>query len=207
MPGPVDSPSLSAIEAVINPSSTKYMYFVADVTTGNVYFAESYEEHQHNVETYINSKLKDKQSDWLIKIKQTNSDSNDTANGSKNRKEKKMAEKTYVMTQAEKEQLEAELEEYKLVRRPEVVERIKIARSYGDLSENSEYEAAKDEQAFVEGQIQILETKIRYAEIVDSDAVANDEVAIGKTVVVQEVGTNDKDTYHIVGAAGADIFS
>ena len=75
-----------------------------------------------------------------------------------------MAEKTYVMTQAEKEQLEAELEEYKLVRRPEVVERIKIARSYGDLSENSEYEAAKDEQAFVEGQIQILETKIRYAE-------------------------------------------
>ena len=63
------------------------------------------------------------------------------------------------MTQAEKEQLEAELEEYKLVRRPEVVERIKIARSYGDLSENSEYEAAKDEQAFVEGQIQILETK------------------------------------------------
>ena len=60
MPGPVDSPSLSAIEAVINPSSTKYMYFVADVTTGNVYFAESYEEHQHNVETYINSKLKDK---------------------------------------------------------------------------------------------------------------------------------------------------
>jgi len=60
IPGPVDSPSLSAIEAVINPSSTKYMYFVADVTTGNVYFAESYEEHQHNVETYINSKLKDK---------------------------------------------------------------------------------------------------------------------------------------------------
>ena len=60
MPGPVDSPSLSAIEAVINPSSTKYMYFVADVSTGNVYFAESYEEHQHNVETYINSKLKDK---------------------------------------------------------------------------------------------------------------------------------------------------
>lgn len=117
-----------------------------------------------------------------------------------------MAEKTYVMTLAEKKQLEAELEEYKLVRRPEVVERIKIARSYGDLSENSEYEAAKDEQAFIEGQIQILETKIRYAEIVDSDAVAN-EVAIGKTVVVQEVGTSDKDTYHIVGAAGADIFS
>ena len=76
------------------------------------------------------------------------------------------------MTLAEKEQLEQELEELKLVRRPEVVERIKIARSYGDLSENSEYDAAKDEQAFVEGQIQIIETKIRYAEIIDSDAVA-----------------------------------
>ena len=58
-----------------------------------------------------------------------------------------MAEKTYPMTLAEKEKLEQELEELKLVRRPEVVERIKIARSYGDLSENSEYEAAKDEQA------------------------------------------------------------
>ncbi|MFS1663040.1 transcription elongation factor GreA [Streptococcus sp. zg-JUN1979] len=118
-----------------------------------------------------------------------------------------MAEKTYPMTQAEKEQLEQELEELKLVRRPEVVERIKIARSYGDLSENSEYDAAKDEQAFVEGQISTLETKIRYAEIIDSDAVAKDEVAIGKTVVVQEVGTNEQDTYVIVGAAGADIFS
>ena len=118
-----------------------------------------------------------------------------------------MAEKTYPMTLAEKEQLEQELEELKLVRRPEVVERIKIARSYGDLSENSEYDAAKDEQAFVEGQIQNIETKIRYAEIIDSDAVAKDEVAIGKTVTVQEVGTTDKDVYHIVGAAGADIFS
>ena len=118
-----------------------------------------------------------------------------------------MAEKTYPMTLAEKEQLEQELDELKLGRRPEVVERIKIARSYGDLSENSEYDAAKDEQAFVEGQIQIIETKIRYAEIIDSDAVAKDEVAIGKTVTVQEVGTTDKDVYHIVGAAGADIFS
>ena len=112
-----------------------------------------------------------------------------------------MAEKTYPMTLAEKQKLELELEELKLVRRPEVVERIKIARSYGDLSENSEYEAAKDEQAFVEGQISSLETKIRYAEIVDSDAVAVDEVAIGKTVTVQE------EVYIIVGSAGADAFA
>lgn len=57
MPGPVDSPSLSAIEAVINPASTRYLYFVADVTTGNVYYSENYDEHQRNVETYVNSRL------------------------------------------------------------------------------------------------------------------------------------------------------
>ena len=94
-----------------------------------------------------------------------------------------------------------------MVRRPEVVERIKIARSYGDLSENSEYEAAKDEQAFVEGQISSLETKIRYAEIVNSDAVAKDEVAIGKTVTIQEVGESEEEVYIIVGSAGADAFA
>lgn len=117
-----------------------------------------------------------------------------------------MAEKTYPMTLEEKEKLEKELEELKLVRRPEVVERIKIARSYGDLSENSEYEAAKDEQAFVEGQISSLETKIRYAEIVNSDSVAQDEVAIGKTVTIQEIG-EDEEVYIIVGSAGADAFA
>ena len=103
------------------------------------------------------------------------------------------------MTLEEKEKLEKELEELKLVRRPEVVERIKIARSYGDLSENSEYEAAKDEQAFVEGQISSLETKIRYAEIVNSDSVAQDEVAIGKTVTIQEIGEDEEEVYIIVG--------
>ena len=118
-----------------------------------------------------------------------------------------MAEEVYPMTQEGLEKIQQDLDELKIVKRKEIVERIKIARSYGDLSENSEYEAAKDEQAFVEGQIQILETKIRYAEIIDSEAVAKDEVAIGKTVVVQEVNTTDKDVYHIVGAAGADIFS
>ncbi len=123
------------------------------------------------------------------------------------RKGKTNGRKTYPMTLEEKEKLEKELEELKLVRRPEIVERIKIARSYGDLSENSEYEAAKDEQAFVEGQISTIETKIRYAEIVNSDAVAADEVAIGKTVTVQEVGETEEEVYHIVGAAGADAFA
>lgn len=57
MPGPVDSPSLSAIEATINPASTDYYYFVADVKTGTVYYSETYEEHAANVEQYVNSQL------------------------------------------------------------------------------------------------------------------------------------------------------
>ena len=109
-----------------------------------------------------------------------------------------MAEKTYPMTLAEKEKLEKELRRIEIGSPSRVVERIKIARSYGDLSENSEYEAAKDEQAFVEGQISSLETKIRYAEIVNSDSVAQDEVAIGKTVTIQEIGEDEEEVYIIV---------
>ena len=59
MPGPVDSPSLSAIEAVENPADTKYLYFVADVETGKVYYSETYEEHEKNVDTYVNKKTSD----------------------------------------------------------------------------------------------------------------------------------------------------
>ncbi|HAQ3431072.1 TPA: transcription elongation factor GreA, partial [Enterococcus faecium] len=64
-----------------------------------------------------------------------------------------MVEKVYPMTLEGKEKLEKELEELKTVKRGEIIERIKIARGFGDLSENSEYESAKDEQAFVEGRI------------------------------------------------------
>jgi transcription elongation factor GreA len=118
-----------------------------------------------------------------------------------------MVEKTYQMTADGLEKLNAELENLKLVKRPEVIERIKIARGYGDLSENSEYEAAKDEQAFIEGRISTVETMIRYAEIVDSASVAKDEVSLGKVVTFQEVGEDDTETYTIVGTAEADPFS
>ena len=73
------------------------------------------------------------------------------------------AEKVFPMTQAGKEKLEQELEYLKTVKRKEVVERIKIARSFGDLSENSEYDSAKEEQAFVEGRVTTLENMIRNA--------------------------------------------
>ena len=81
-------------------------------------------------------------------------------------------EKTYPMTQEGKQKLENELEQLKTVRRKEVVERIKIARSFGDLSENSEYDAAKDEQAFVEGRITQLENMIRNAVIIEDNGEA-----------------------------------
>ena len=97
-------------------------------------------------------------------------------------------EKTFPMTQEGLDKLKLELENLKLVKRPEVIDRIKVARSYGDLSENSEYEAAKDEQAFIEGRISTVETMIRYAEIVDNAKIAKDEVALGKNVTFVEVG-------------------
>lgn len=111
------------------------------------------------------------------------------------------------MTREGFEELEAELDNLKLVKRAEVVERIKVARSYGDLSENSEYEAAKDEQAFVEGRIATVETMIRNAEIVDNAGVKSNEVALGKTVTFVEVGEDEKETYKIVGSAEADPFN
>lgn len=118
-----------------------------------------------------------------------------------------MTEKVYPMTEEGKEKLEAELEELKVVRRPEIIERIKIARGFGDLSENSEYESAKDEQSFVEGRITTLETMIRFAEIIDNEHVDKDEVAIGKTVVFKELPDEEEEEYQIVGSAESDPFS
>src|SRR5699024_2047304 len=118
-----------------------------------------------------------------------------------------MTEKVYPMTEEGKEKLEAELEELKTVRRPEIIERIKIARGFGDLSENSEYESAKDEQSFVEGRITTLETMIRFAEIIDNEHVDEDEVSIGKTVVFKELPDEEEEEYKIVGSAESDPFS
>ena len=115
-----------------------------------------------------------------------------------------MVEKVYPMTEEGKAKLEFELEELKTVKRGEIIERIKIARSFGDLSENSEYESAKDEQAFVEGRITTLETMIRFAEIIDNNNVNQDEVALGKTITFIELPDGDEEEYIIVGSAEAD---
>ncbi|MCJ7841792.1 transcription elongation factor GreA [Lederbergia sp. NSJ-179] len=115
-------------------------------------------------------------------------------------------EKVFPMTEAGKAKLEQELEELKTVKRKEVVERIKIARSFGDLSENSEYDSAKEEQAFVEGRITTLENMIRNAKIIKDDDLNSDMVTLGKTVTFMELPDGDEETYTIVGSAEADPF-
>jgi transcription elongation factor GreA len=110
------------------------------------------------------------------------------------------------MTAEGKEKLEKELENLKTVKRKEVVERIKIARSFGDLSENSEYDAAKDEQAFVEGRISTLENMIRNAKIIQEDDMNSDTVQLGKKVTFVELPDGDEESYTIVGSAEADPF-
>ncbi|AZP05152.1 transcription elongation factor GreA [Jeotgalibaca ciconiae] len=115
-----------------------------------------------------------------------------------------MIEKVYPMTLDGKRKLEEELEDLKINKRKEIVERIKIARSYGDLSENSEYESAKDEQAFVEGRISTLEKMIRFAEIIDDKDIEADVVSLGRTVTFVEMPYDDEESYSIVGSAEAN---
>ncbi|MFL6562580.1 MAG: transcription elongation factor GreA [Bacillus sp. (in: firmicutes)] len=115
-------------------------------------------------------------------------------------------EKVFPMTQAGKDKLVQEVEHLKSVKRKEVVERIKIARSFGDLSENSEYDSAKEEQAFVEGRITTLENMIRNAKIIAEAANASDSVTLGSSVTFVELPDGDEETYIIVGSAEADPF-
>ena len=116
-------------------------------------------------------------------------------------------EKTFPMTLEGKKKLEDELEEYRLKRRPEVIKRIKIARSYGDLSENSEYESAKDEQAMVESRIAQIENMLQYAEIIDNEDVDKDEVSMGRTITIQELPDEEPEEYQIVGESESDPFN
>ncbi|MGV2910916.1 transcription elongation factor GreA, partial [Bacillus safensis] len=114
-------------------------------------------------------------------------------------------EKVFPMTEEGKRKLEEELEYLKTVKRKEVVERIKIARSFGDLSENSEYDSAKEEQAFVEGRITTLDNMIRNAKIIEDEGNSN-VVSLGKTVTFVELPDGEEESYTIVGSAEADPF-
>lgn len=115
-----------------------------------------------------------------------------------------MNEKETVLTAEGLEKLQNELDELKAVHRKEVNDRIRQAKEYGDLSENAEYEDAKQEQAFVEGRILKLEAMIRNARLIDESAYAPDEVHLGAIVKVKDLRANAPYEFTIVGSAEAD---
>lgn len=114
-----------------------------------------------------------------------------------------MPEKEVILTVEGLKKLENELEQLKSVRRREVAERIKQAIDFGDISENSEYDDAKNEQAFIEGRIITLEKMLRNARVID-DQEGNEVVGIGSTIVLKDMDFGDEEEYTIVGSAEAD---
>lgn len=104
------------------------------------------------------------------------------------------------------EKLRAELEELKTVKRPKIIEAIATARAHGDLKENAEYHAAREQQSFAEGRIKDIEFKLSNAEIIDVTKLnANGRIVFGATVVVADEETDQESTYTIVGEDEADI--
>jgi transcription elongation factor GreA len=115
-----------------------------------------------------------------------------------------MSDKEVLLTPDGLKRLEEELENLKSVKRREVAERIKIAIGYGDISENSEYEDAKNEQAFIEGRIITLEKMLRNARIINNDEIDLETVSIGSTVIVEDLEYGDTMEFTIVGTAESD---
>lgn len=113
-----------------------------------------------------------------------------------------MAAKTFKMTATGKAELEKELEVLKTEGRIDIAEKLKVARSYGDLSENSEYDEAKSEQAKIEARINELEYQLDHAEIIDVEDA--DAVSICKKVTVKRLSDGVEATYEIVGFAQSD---
>jgi len=110
------------------------------------------------------------------------------------------------MTLAGAEKLRAELSELKQVKRPAVIAAISEAREHGDLKENAEYHAAREQQGFIEGRIKDIEAKLSHAQIIDVTTLsANGKVVFGATVVVLDINSDEEKTYQIVGVDEADI--
>ena len=115
-----------------------------------------------------------------------------------------MAEEV-ILTKEGKEELEKRLEYLKLTKRAEITERIKTAREFGDLSENAEYDAAKNEQAMIEGEIQEIENKLKDAVIIKEGVAKKGTVSLGSKVDLVDEDTNEESTYEIVGTTEADV--
>jgi len=108
-------------------------------------------------------------------------------------------------TKAGFEALKEQVRQLKMVERPQVIKAIAEARAHGDLSENAEYEAAKDRQGFVEGKIRELEYKIAFADVIDPRTVNTDFAVFGCTVVLENLDTEKQVTYQLVGPDESDI--
>ena len=115
-----------------------------------------------------------------------------------------MAEKKNLLTYEGLKKLEDELHDLKVNKRQEVAQKIKEAREQGDLSENAEYQAAKDEQRLVEGRIEELEAILRNVEVVDESETATDIVRIGSKVKVKDIEYDEELEYRIVGSKEAN---
>jgi len=113
-------------------------------------------------------------------------------------------DKDVILTRAGYEKLKATIEELETVKRREVADRIREAREFGDISENSEYDDAKNEQALLEARIARLKEQLRAARVVDTDDVTTDVVSVGTKVRVEYVDDGDRVEYQIVGSAEAD---
>ena len=115
-----------------------------------------------------------------------------------------MEAKKTILTYTGLKQLENELEELKVVKRKEVAAKIKEAREQGDLSENAEYDAAKDEQRDIEARIDELESILKNVEVVDEDEVATDKINVGCTVLVYDRDFEEEMEFKIVGSTEAN---
>ena len=115
-----------------------------------------------------------------------------------------MAEKKNILTYAGLRKLEEELEDLKVVKRKEISQKIKEAREQGDLSENAEYDAAKDEQRDIEARIEEIEKILKNAEIVDEDEVSLDTINIGCQIKILDLEFDEELTYKIVGSTEAN---
>ncbi|HEY3532364.1 MAG TPA: transcription elongation factor GreA [Casimicrobiaceae bacterium] len=110
------------------------------------------------------------------------------------------------MTVEGAERLKAELHRLKTVDRPAVIQALADARSHGDLSENADYDAAKERQGFIEGRISEVETKLAHAQVIDPSSVdADGRVVFGSTVEIEDVDSGERNVYQIVGDDEADI--
>ncbi|MFM8269999.1 MAG: transcription elongation factor GreA [Pseudomonadota bacterium] len=109
------------------------------------------------------------------------------------------------MTLNGKKKLEEELKHLKTHERPRVIQAIAVARSHGDLSENAEYDAAREQQGFIEGRIADIEDKIARSQVVDTSQIKTDRIVFGAIIEVKDLETDDQKKYQIVGVDEADV--